>query len=502
MANRKRSYALVAIVLLPLFLTSGWARAATITVDTTAAGEVAGACSLLDAVISADTHATPSGSTCAAGTGNDTIEFSVTGTIFTLELLITDPTLVIRGPVTGGITLDAERVTNIIDAINVDKLSLLNLTFTNGKKNFLGGGILAENVGELSIDNCTFSNNSTEVEGGALLIMGGTLATVTNSTFANNSGGDGAAIKSGSTALALINDTFSGSAQTAAVVSGSAVSAKGTILQNGTFGPNCNAPFSLDQGYNISDDNSCGFGSPSLNNTDAKLDPTGLQNNGGPTQTIALEPGSPAIDLIPIAACTDAQGNPLTTDQRLFGRPDFANHSACDSGAYEFDAKPPFVVPHRLLRIHHPIPPNLREFNLDLTFGENAVGTCQADQDALNSGIVLELFSGTCGQHPSTGLDLALSPFVVRTAGNKSYGTFFETLPSGGTVSARIATLPRPAPADSCGEWKLDVDAAGLDIASLGLDGAGPIALQLSSSDGAFAQCFDINDVNGGGQAR
>ena len=26
------------------------------------------------------------------------------------------------------------------------------------------------------------------------------------------------------------------------------------------------------------------------------LDPAGLQNNGGPTQTIALLPGSPAID--------------------------------------------------------------------------------------------------------------------------------------------------------------------------------------------------------------
>jgi hypothetical protein len=69
------------------------------------------------------------------------------------------------------------------------------------------------------------------------------------------------------------------------------------------------------------------------------LDPT-LAFNGGPTQTHALVPGSPAIDAGgPV--CTDTTGDPLTTDQR--GRPrmvdgdgDGDGTAACDIGAFEF----------------------------------------------------------------------------------------------------------------------------------------------------------------------
>jgi hypothetical protein len=101
----------------------------------------------------------------------------------------------------------------------------------------------------------------------------------------------------------------------------------------------------VDAGYNISDDNSCGFGSiGSSNNTDPKLDPKGLRNNGGSTQTIALLAASPAVDAIPLASCTD-QATPtphqLTSDQRGFGRPDPGDDpAACDIGAYESGAVP------------------------------------------------------------------------------------------------------------------------------------------------------------------
>jgi hypothetical protein len=70
-----------------------------------------------------------------------------------------------------------------------------------------------------------------------------------------------------------------------------------------------------------------------------KLD-TLLRNNGGSTQTLQLQPGSAASDVIPRAKCiitiTDAAGHPLTiaTDQRGNPRPD-ASEDACDSGAYE-----------------------------------------------------------------------------------------------------------------------------------------------------------------------
>ena len=40
-----------------------------------------------------------------------------------------------------------------------------------------------------------------------------------------------------------------------------------------------------------------------LFNVDPSLDPNGLQFNGGPTQTVALQRSSPAIDAVPVAAC-------------------------------------------------------------------------------------------------------------------------------------------------------------------------------------------------------
>jgi hypothetical protein len=57
-----------------------------------------------------------------------------------------------------------------------------------------------------------------------------------------------------------------------------------------------------------------------------------LQDNGGPTMTHALGAGSVAIDVIPGAECLDAEGEPLTTDQRGEPRP---GGSTCDVGAFE-----------------------------------------------------------------------------------------------------------------------------------------------------------------------
>lgn len=79
-----------------------------------------------------------------------------------------------------------------------------------------------------------------------------------------------------------------------------------------------------DGGYNLSSDNSCNFtNTGSVNNTNPKLGP--LADNGGPTPTLALLPGSPAVDAAPLA------GAPAT-DQRGVSRP---RGSAPDIGAVE-----------------------------------------------------------------------------------------------------------------------------------------------------------------------
>jgi hypothetical protein len=72
------------------------------------------------------------------------------------------------------------------------------------------------------------------------------------------------------------------------------------------------------------EDNTCGL----IGGSDPLLGP--LQNNGGPTKTHALLPGSPAIDAGNDAVCAADPVNGL--DQRGVARPQGAS---CDIGAYE-----------------------------------------------------------------------------------------------------------------------------------------------------------------------
>ncbi len=71
---------------------------------------------------------------------------------------------------------------------------------------------------------------------------------------------------------------------------------------------------------------------------DPKLDPEGIQaDNGGPTPTVALLAGSPAINAVPNAMCTDFNGQPIRFDQRglLRPKPRGGPNGPCDMGAFE-----------------------------------------------------------------------------------------------------------------------------------------------------------------------
>jgi len=63
--------------------------------------------------------------------------------------------------------------------------------------------------------------------------------------------------------------------------------------------------------------------------TDLRIDP---QLSGQLPPTHALRPGSPAIDKIPLDACSV---NTISSDQRGMKRPD-GNEDMCDIGAYEY----------------------------------------------------------------------------------------------------------------------------------------------------------------------
>jgi hypothetical protein len=235
----------------------------------------------------------------------------------------------------------------------------------------LGGGIF-NSRGTLTVSNCTLSGNSGGVYngngGGGIFNDGGTL-TVSNSTLSANSADQGGGIYNDGTltmnnstlstntavnqgggilntgTLTVSDSTLSGNSSTALVGGGiyndGTLTLKSTLLANESSGGNCvlysGTPTS--DGYNLSDDSSCTFLTATgdqndVTNAATYLGP--LASNGSPTtQTIALLPGSTAINAIPVTPvneCTDAFGNPVTTDQRGVTRP---QGTGCDIGAFE-----------------------------------------------------------------------------------------------------------------------------------------------------------------------
>jgi fibronectin-binding autotransporter adhesin len=208
---------------------------------------------------------------------------------------------------------------------------------------FGGGGIWNDDRGVLTITHSTISSNEAfDIEGGGGILNRGVLR-IFNTTLAHNiawGGGGGAVANQRDGNLAITggtlahNDAGSGSAIDSR--SSQPVMLRNTIVANSREGGNC-AGTIIDGGYNIEDEASCGFSEAngSFPNTDPLLDPEGLQDNGGPTRTIALLPGSPAVDAIPFGA--SGCGTTNTTDQRGVNRP---QGPGCDIGAFELEQPP------------------------------------------------------------------------------------------------------------------------------------------------------------------
>lgn len=222
-------------------------------------------------------------------------------------------------------------------------LSIYSSTLS-GNNAYDGGAIF--NGGTITIDKSTISSNYAHDGGGIENSQGGAV-TITNSTFAlNSTSGSTGAIANYGGSVTITSGTFAGNSQGQQQGAlGGVFTLRSSILANGTAGANCasNGPFVgaaviTSEGYNLSDDNSCASSLNAIgdqNGIAAGLDSNGLKNNGGPTQTIALTSGSPALDAFPVDAegiCTAGDGTPILTDQRGVSRP---QSNACDIGAYE-----------------------------------------------------------------------------------------------------------------------------------------------------------------------
>jgi CSLREA domain-containing protein len=232
---------------------------------------------------------------------------------------------------------------------NSGTMMLTSSTVSGNSASSFGGGIISPSGGEITnvITNSTISNNSAEGAGGG--VSSGATLTLTNSTVSGNSVsaafGFGGGIYSGAT-LTLTNSTVSGNSAASLRGGGISITSSGTanlnntIIANSILGGDC---FRENEGtinaqYSLIEEGLFCVNGININNLtgDPLLGP--LQNNGGPTLTHALLPGSPAID----------KGNSfgLTTDQRGLTRPvddsTISNASdGADIGAFEVQALVP-----------------------------------------------------------------------------------------------------------------------------------------------------------------
>jgi hypothetical protein len=225
--------------------------------------------------------------------------------------------------------------------LNVAAQASETVEIHNSLISFNGGGISNGGAGLLLITGSTLSHNSTA---GLRSSAAPARAVVLNSTL---SGNQRIGLDAATGSVALYNVTVSGNSSGALDGGGVwATSAATVTVQNsliaGNTDPGGQAPDCLGTllsgGHNlIGSMLGCAL-TGTLTGNVLGLDPVlgSLANNGGPTPTHALLPGSPAINAGNPAGCPDGQGGNLGTDQRGFGRV-----GRCDIGAFEFGAGPP-----------------------------------------------------------------------------------------------------------------------------------------------------------------
>ena len=286
-------------------------------------------------------------------------------------------------------------------------LTVTNSTFADNSATGGPGGGIYNLSGTMTLTNSTLARNSTSgFDGGGIYNYNGTL-TVTNSTLSGNSAsGNGGGISNGTATISIYNHNGTVSVTNSTLSGNSAGGSGGGIdnnsgstlnLTNTIVASNTN-PSSADISGTITTNNHNLIGGTPL------LAPLG--NYGGPTQTIALLPGSPAIDAGDDTACASTGPTGVNNkDQRGVTRP-VGTH--CDIGAFESQG---FTLTKTSGDGQSTTATTAFKNPLVVTVAPSAAGA--ADNEPVNGGVVT--FTG-----PTTGAGIVTSPATATIAAGQA----------------------------------------------------------------------------------
>ncbi|HEY6333831.1 MAG TPA: right-handed parallel beta-helix repeat-containing protein [Blastocatellia bacterium] len=295
----------------------------------------------------------------------DTINFNVpleSNIVLTSGELVINSDLTISGPGANLLNISGNNNSRVFSLDSgTGSISGLTVSGGNGSGSLdttVGGGVLCSG-GSFTITSCAVSNSSAVSDGGGVAILGGSLAVNNCAVSGNSCGGSGGGIANLGFALTITNSTIfnNGAAATGGGLfnSGTSSLTNCTISNNtGQMGGGISVLFgsltinntivagNQSQEGGAEDINDAGFvpGNNNLIQTTGAVQLTGTGNitgmdpmlgpfeiNGGPTPTMELGCGSPAIGEGSVGALTG-----IATDQRSAPR---TVDGAVDIGAIE-----------------------------------------------------------------------------------------------------------------------------------------------------------------------
>jgi hypothetical protein len=281
-----------------------------------------------------------------------------------------------------------------------------------------GGGIdqFAGPVASTEVSQSAITGN-TSTEGGALMSGGSAVGSVSieTTTIAANSGGG---ITASDTALTIDASTLSDNSRESGAAganlvlgAGATATISSTIVADAVGGPNCSGSAALTSaGHNLESADSCAFDQATDHaSANPLLGP--LADNGGPTQTMAMSPLSPALDQAVAADTTDQRGQPRTIDFAELGNA--PGGDGTDIGAYELQVAP---LPSVQVTAGPQGPTNDRTPTFEFSATDAATVECSIDTGTPDFGPC----SGASSHAPALGL--ADAPYTFRVRGTNIGG--------------------------------------------------------------------------------